>query len=247
MHSPIIGIPCRADISATYAGRHINAQNESYIEAVIQVGGIPILIPVAVRGEILDTLFNKVDGLLFTGGGDIDPLYYNEMPQVANLEFIQKIRDELEIKLMQMATERHKPFFAICRGIQVMNVANGGTLWQDLLRQKQNVARHDYHHDSSIGRDYLAHEVNLNEGSMISRIVEMDRMPVNSLHHQAVKDIAPNMQVTGTSDDGVIEVLEAIDHPFGLGVQWHPEELVRNQQAAQRLFKAFVHAANRKH
>lgn len=243
-HYPLIGIPCRADSSSTYPGRPINAQNNSYIKAIVQAGGLPILIPVQVRGTLRQALFQQVDGLLFTGGGDIDPAYYNQSPQVDNLDHVQKIRDELEIELMRLAIQARKPFFAICRGIQVMNVAGGGNLWQDLASQVPTAMRHDYFYEEiHFPRNYLAHEVTFDKTSLLGRILKMGRLPVNSLHHQAVKDVPASLRVVGCADDGVIEVLEALDHPFGLGVQWHPEELVAEQEAAREMFSAFVEAS----
>jgi len=147
-----------------------------------------------------------------------------------------------------MAIERHKPFLAICRGVQVMNVAAGGNLWQDLYTQYPQAMRHDYfYNDDRLPRSYIAHEVTLEKETLLSKIVGTSRLPVNSLHHQAVKDIPPTLRAGGRADDGVIEVLEAVDHPFGLGVQWHPEELVAHQETARKIFSAFVDASRNGH
>lgn len=243
---PLIGIPCRPDTSATYPGRPIMAQNNSYANAVIQAGGLPLLIPLQVQGVLLEELLQRVDGLIFSGGGDIDPARYGETPQVDNLAEVQPARDELEISLMRLATRQRKPFLAICRGIQVMNVANGGSLWQDVASQKPQPIRHDYYRDHH-PRNYLAHEVTLEPGSLLSQILETGRLPVNSLHHQGIKQVAPPLKAAGYAPDGLVEVLEVCDHPFGLGVQWHPEELVADQEAARRLFQAFVAAARNGH
>lgn len=242
---PLIGIPCRADTSGTYPGRPIDAQNVSYTNAVMQAGGLPILIPLEVEGPQLEALFDKIDGLVFTGGGDIDPAFYNQVPQVDNLDHIQRQRDDVEIRLMRMAMQRPKPFFAICRGIQVMNVADGGTLWQDLAQQKHTPMRHDYFYDDlRYARNYIAHEVTLDKSSLLYDILRTDRLKVNSLHHQAVKDIPDTLKVTGHAEDGVIEALEVPDHPFGVGVQWHPEELIPQYETACRIFEAFIAASN---
>ena len=245
---PLIGMSCRPDTSGLYPKRPINAQNLAYTNAVIQAGGIPILIPVEVTGESLHDLFHQVDGLVFCGGGDIDPAYYNESHKVDNLDSIQKDRDEHELEFMRMALADSKPFFAICRGIQVMNVAAGGNLYQDLYSQYPQAKRHDYFYDDErLPRNYIAHEVVLSESSLLSRILNADRVLVNSLHHQAPKDIAPSLRVAGCADDGVIEVLEAPNHPFGLGVQWHPEELVSEHESARRMFAAFIEASRNGH
>lgn len=247
-YQPLIGIPCRPDTSGLYPKRPINAQNLSYSNAVIQAGGIPVLVPVEVTGELLTELFTRIDGIIFCGGGDIDPVFYNEPPMVENLSTIQKDRDAHEIALIRMAMERHKPFLAICRGVQVMNVAAGGSLWQDLYTQYPQAMRHDYfYNDDRLPRSYIAHEVTLEKETLLSKIVGANRLPVNSLHHQAVKDIPPTLRAGGRADDGVIEVLEAVDHPFGLGVQWHPEELVAQQETARKIFAAFVDASRNGH
>ena len=242
---PLIGIPCRADTSGIYPGRPVNAQNNAYINAVIQAGGLPILIPLQVQGELLQALFRQVDGLIFSGGGDIDPVYYNEIPQVDNLQQIHRGRDEFELGLMQMALQASKPFLAICRGIQVMNVASGGKLWQDITRQHAQPIRHDYYYDDNpdFPRNYLAHEVKLDQASLLAKILETDQLQVNSLHHQGVKEVPPSLKAAGHAPDGLVEVLEARDHPFGLGVQWHPEELVADQLAARQIFTALIVAA----
>jgi len=245
---PLIGIACRPDTSGLYPKRPINAQNKSYSDAIIQAGGIPLLIPVEVTGDLLRDLFCQVDGLVFCGGGDIDPVYYNEPHMVDNLGTIQKDRDEYELEFMRLAIKEKKPFFAICRGIQVMNVAVGGTLYQDLCSQYPQAKRHDYYYeDDKLPRNYIAHEVILDGSSLLSKILSTDRVMVNSLHHQAAKDIAPGLKAMGQADDGVVEVLEAPDHPFGLGVQWHPEELVSEHESARRMFAAFIEASRNGH
>ena len=167
---------------------------------------------------------------------------------VDNLGTIQKDRDEHELEFMRLAIKENKPFFAICRGIQVMNVAVGGNLYQDLYSQYPNAKRHDYYYqDDKLPRSYLAHEVILDESSLLSKILNVNCLPVNSLHHQAAKDIAPGLKVTGHADDGVIEVLEVPNHPFGLGVQWHPEELVSEHESARQMFAAFIEASRNGH
>jgi putative glutamine amidotransferase len=189
-----------------------------------------------------------MDGLLFCGGGDIDPSFYNQEPLVENLSEIQQERDRHEIELIRLAIAEHKPFLAICRGIQVMNVAGGGNLWQDLVSQYPRAMRHDYYYqDDQLPRNYIAHEVQLDGASLLGRILQRDRLAVNSLHHQAVKEVAPSLRAAGYAEDGVVEVLEIPAHPFGLGVQWHPEELFAEQEEARKIFGAFIHASRNGH
>lgn len=240
--SPIIGIPCRQDTSGIYNGRPINAQNTAYINAVIQAGGIPLLIPLDLDEAALRTVFDRLDGVLLAGGGDIDPAYYGEVPH-ETVSRIEVERDKLEMVITRWAAKERKPLFGICRGIQVMAVAVGGTLWQDVPSQLPEVAQQPYTHGNwHEPRDTVTHETSLSADSRLAKIVDGDVIPTNSLHHQAVKDLPEPYQVIGYAPDGVIEAIDLPDHPFFCGVQWHPEELVGSQESARRLFSAFVEA-----
>ena len=240
---PIIGVPCREDISAVHKGQILTAQNTTYLDAIVAAGAIPLLIPLKLQNDQLEAIFRQVDGLIFTGGGDIDPACYNETVQADNLDEIQTNRDRVEIALMQMAITKQKPFFGICRGMQIMNVAAGGTLLQDISQQKPDALRHDFFrqpNNQNYKRDYLAHTVAFSNDSRIATILHTNTIQVNSLHHQGVKTLAPTLQAVAYSEDGLVEAVEILDHPFALGVQWHPEELVDNQESARELFASFV-------
>lgn len=239
---PLIGMPCRGDSSMNHQGRHVNAQNSSYIRAVIEAGGAPFLIPLEARDEVLRILFEQASGILLTGGGDIAPRYFGETPQAA-LEDVQPVRDELELTLVGWALEENKPLFGICRGIQVMNVAAGGSLYQDIAAQCPDADKHDYFSSQAYPRDLLAHSVAVRPGSRLGAVLSTDHLSVNSLHHQALRRVASIYQVVANSPDGIVEAIEAPDHPFAVGVQWHPEELLVSQDAARRLFLAFVDAS----
>jgi putative glutamine amidotransferase len=224
-----------------YKGRHINAQNSSYIRAVIDAGGVPFLIPLEARDEVLRALFAQASGILLTGGGDIAPHFFGEAPQ-AQLDDVQSARDELELTMVRWALEGDKPLFGICRGIQVMNVAAGGSLIQDIAYQCPDAHKHDYFYSQDYPRDFLAHRVTVEAGSRLRAMLGDDHPPVNSLHHQALKEVPSTYRIVAHSPDGIIEGIEANDHPFAVGVQWHPEELVANQETARRLFLDFVDA-----
>lgn len=238
---PLIGIPCRSDGSMIYHGRHINAQNSSYIRAVISAGGAPFLIPLEARDEVLLVLFEKSDGILLTGGGDIAPEFFGETPRSC-LEDVQSMRDELELALVRWVLAGSKPLLGICRGIQVMNVAAGGSLYQDIASQRPDADRHDFFYSSNYPRDYLAHSVDVESDSQLSRALSAQQLLVNSLHHQALKDVPEHFRVVARSPDNLIEGIEVTQHPFAIGVQWHPEELVASQESARHLFLAFVDA-----
>ncbi len=214
---------------------------ESYIQAVLQAGGVPVAIPVGLSEDNLQDLFARLDGILITGGGDIDPKLFNGLPHPRVYD-IDERRDTLEIRLVQMAVEDQKPFLGICRGIQVINVALGGTLYTDIGDQLPQALRHD--HYPNIPRNYLAHRVALASDSHLAKILGGDLFEVNSLHHQGVCQVAPALRAVGHAPDQLVEAVEISDHPFGLGVQWHPEWL--QEHAPQRqLFQALVRAAGK--
>jgi putative glutamine amidotransferase len=238
---PLIGIPCRSDDSMLHKGRHVDAQSSSYISAIIQAGGVPFLIPVEARHQVLRILFERAEGILLAGGGDIAPQFFGEPPHAA-LNDVQPMRDELEFALVEWALEENKPLLGICRGIQVMNVAAGGSLYQDIASQCPDAQRHDFFHSQDYPRDFLAHSVDVEPDSRVCRALAVDHLKVNSLHHQALRDVAGTYQAVCRSPDGIVEGIEMPGHPFAIGVQWHPEELVASQDVARRLFLDFVHA-----
>jgi putative glutamine amidotransferase len=239
---PLVGIPCRSDGSMIYQGRHINAQNSSYIKAILHAGGVPFLIPLEARDEVLRILFDLANGILLTGGGDIASQFFGETPH-PSLDDVQSARDELEFALVRWAVEEGKPLLGICRGIQVMNVAVGGSLYQDIASQRPSADKHDYFYSQDYPRDFLAHPVTVDDGSRLGTTSEDGHWSVNSLHHQALKYVPPVYRVVARSPDGIIEAIEVPHHSFALGVQWHPEELVACQASARNLFVAFVDAS----
>lgn len=241
LNRPLIGIPCRSDGSLLYKGRHINAQNSSYINAVLHAGGAPFLMPVEARDEALRILFDQAHGILLTGGGDIAPEFFGETPH-SSLDDVQSARDELELTLVRWALEADKPLLGICRGVQVMNVAAGGSLYQDIASQCPGADKHDFFYSQDYPRDFLAHPVGIEPNSRLGATSKNGHLPVNSLHHQALKYVPPIYQVVAHSPDDIVEGIEVADHPFAVGVQWHPEELVASQEAARNLFLAFVDA-----
>jgi putative glutamine amidotransferase len=238
---PLVGIPCRGDSPMAHKGRPINAQNSSYVRAIISAGGAPFLIPVEARDDVLRILFEQADAILLPGGGDIASHFLGEAPH-PSLNDVQSARDELELTLARWGLEEGKPLLGICRGIQVMNVAAGGSLYQDIASQCPDAGRHDYFSGGDYPRDFLAHPVAIEPGSRLGAVLGVDYLSVNSLHHQALKEVPPAYRVVACSPDGIIEGIEVSHHPFAIGVQWHPEELVANHEAARRLFQAFVAA-----
>lgn len=218
---------------------------EDYRQAILHVGGEPRVVDAALT---VDEALEGLDGLVLTGGGDVAPARYGEAAH-ATVSDVEPGRDEFEIKLIRAARAQDLPLFAICRGIQVLNVACGGTLIQDIPSQLTGALEHSLsvppHQSYS-----LAHEIWIEKDSLLSRLmrerlVEADTCEVNSRHHQAVKTVAGGFRVSATAPDGVIEAIEEPAAHFCLGVQWHPENFWRTGEF-RPLFEGFLEAAKRR-
>ncbi|MGH2536683.1 MAG: gamma-glutamyl-gamma-aminobutyrate hydrolase family protein [Candidatus Promineifilaceae bacterium] len=212
----------------------------SYIRALTAAGGIPVLIPLGLSEEDLMALFGRLDGLLLPGGGDIQPELYGGRRHVKMFS-IEPERDRSEIFLARAAASQHKPMLAICRGIQVLNVALGGTLWEDIPSLLPEALPH--HTPDDLPRNHPLHTAAIAPGSLLERQLGRRETWVNSLHHQSVRDLAPELTITGTAPDGVVEAVELPGHPYALGVQWHPEVLIDDDPAMLCLFTGLVEAA----
>ena len=234
---PIIGITTTQ--SKPVYGQPTVMLMQSYINAVMQAGGVPILIPSLIAGDGWDTVYSRVDGILFSGGGDIG-LEYSPGEPHPRIDEVDLARDSIELKLVRAAASDGKPFLGICRGCQVMNVALGGNLYTHIPDQLPNALDHSYPGNM---RTVLVHEVKIEEGTYLAEIFGEPILKVNSLHHQGLKEIAPSLRVSGYSPDGLVEAVELPDHPFGLAVQWHPEWLT-DQEPTRNLFCKFVDAAH---
>jgi putative glutamine amidotransferase len=240
MAAPLIGLT--ANFSPADDGKFGTIQvGESYVQAVLKAGGLPVVIPVGISGLELQSLIDRLDGILLTGGSDVDPARF-QGPGHPRVYGIDARRDELEITLVQKAVETGMPFLGICRGVQVINVALGGTLYTDIADQMNGALRHDYYPD--IPRNYLAHAVSIEKDSLLAQVLGSISVEVNSLHHQGLDRPAPDLRVVAHAPDSLIEAVELPEHPFGVGVQWHPEWL-QEHAPQRRLFQAFVEAAGR--
>lgn len=248
MPTPIIGITTRKDL--TPAGLPAVMAQQAYIDAILQAGGVPILIPSDLPEAGWRELFRRLDGILFTGGGDIATEIFRGQPH-PSVAGVDEARDSIELGLARCAAEEGTPFLGICRGLQVANVALGGTLYTDILDQAPSALKHNYEaadvlnpadkHGAS-ERTQLVHSVRIEAGSRLERILGTPFLQVNSLHHQGIKELAPAFKAVAFARDGIIEAIELPNHLFGVAVQWHPEWLT-DQEATRRLFKAFVDAA----
>lgn len=237
MAKPLIGITSNYSPPEVMFGRF--AVSDAYIAAVKQAGGLPVILPGGLAQEDTTELFARLDGILLTGGADVDPQRFGGLPH-ERVYGIDEGRDALEIQLTQMALAAGKPFFGICRGIQVVNVALGGTLYTDIGDQKAGALRHDWYPD--IPLDHLAHHVSVRAGSRLAELLGGEDSEVNSLHHQAILQLAPALTAVAFSPDDLVEGVEIPGHPFAMAVQWHPELL--QKYAPQRcLFESFINAA----
>ena len=236
---PVVGIPCFA---AERAGtlRPIYGNNQAYVRAIERAGGAPLLIPPLEDGASMAAIRDRLDGLLLTGGGDVDPRLYGEEP-LPECGAPEPERDEAEIALTRWAIEGSVPVLGVCRGMQVLNIVRGGTLFQDLGTQRPSAARHD-HTDQP--RSVRVHEISFHPASRLAEMLGNPRQHVNSLHHQAVNRPGVGLEIVAWSEDGIAEALELADHPFALAVQYHPEELAvhADDEGSRRLFAAFVRA-----
>jgi len=224
---PVIGITCRHFVGAGCDEYRLAAR---YIEAVEKAGGIPLVLP-AVNNRALSPA-SICQGLLFSGGGDPEPGLYGE-EEHPRLGSVDRDRDYWEIHLVRRAVRQKIAVFGICRGLQVINVALGGTLYQDLPAQAGI-----YGHSQDRPAEKVSHRVWLEEGTLLHKIMKRKRIWTNSLHHQAVKEVAPGLVVSARTADGVVEALELPGDSFFLSVQWHPERLA--YPGARKLFTAFV-------
>ncbi len=240
MSSPLIGITTSTE-PKTYPTITLP---EAYVDSILEADGIPILIPSHISAEKWEALFNSLDGILFSGGGDIDIKYFDGQNN-PSISKANPFRDAIEIELLKLCLQKNKPFLGICRGIQVINVAMGGTLYTHIPDQLNNALEHNYQdHYGETARRKTLHKVELDSLSRLSSIMGVTQLDVNSFHHQGIKNLAKGLDAVGYSSDGLIEAVELKDHPFGMGVQWHPEWL-RDQESIRKLFSAFVNSAKK--
>ncbi len=245
MTPPLIGI--------TTARTHIennrwrDGMAAEYSNAVMRAGGIPVLIPVSIieHGSESDlrSLYERLDGILIPGGGDVHPECYGEALTEFEYEIIP-LRDQLEITLAKWAFEDDRPLLGVCRGEQIINVALGGTLMHD-IKDELNGKSLPHRQPLDLPRTYLAHEVEVKADSRLALMLGCNRVAVNSIHHQAVGKVAAPLKVTAVADDGVVEAVEIPDAHFYVGVQWHPECLVDTVPEMLALFRQFVQACTR--
>jgi putative glutamine amidotransferase len=246
--TPVIGITAtlREDVDRVAErplGKFVRAGLD-YVEGVTEAGGIPVVLPPVVGLRAAEALLDRMDGLLLSGGSDLDPGYYGEEP-IPELGATLPERDAFEMALLEHALRRQMPILGICRGMQILNVALGGTLYQDLPSQMDHMVL--LGHRQQTPKWQPIHEVEVDGGSKVAEILGTADLKVNSYHHQAVKDLASGLTAVACSPDGVIEALESNDlsRRWLIGVQWHAEAMRDAGPEHGRLFEAHVSAAER--
>ena len=238
---PVIGITCSLTASAIGDSMYTLERNiiaRDYASAIEHAGGTPLLIPHVGDLECIDQYLGVLDGLVLSGGGDVDPLLFGQEPH-RNIGSVDRVRDEMELQLTQKALNQDLPILAICRGIQMLNIAAGGTIYQDIAAE---MPQPTLCHSQTGAGWYASHTIDLLPETRLLQIIGSPTIRVNSFHHQAVRDVAEDFIITAKAKDNVIEAIESPTHRFALGVQCHPEMMWERHPEALNLFAAFLKA-----
>lgn len=233
---PLIGITSSMEV-----GKRDHSIGASNVDAITRAGGIPIVLPNILEEDNIREIANRIDGLFVTGGADVDPTLYGEEPH-KDLGGVTPTRDFFELTITKMILEMGKPYLGVCRGSQVLNVAAGGTLYQDIYAQAESEL---LQHGQKAPREHGSHFVNVLEGSLLHQLTGETKFKINSYHHQACKKVAEGFQVSGRASDEIVEAIEGKEHPFVLGVQWHPEHMLDEDNVSLKIFQGFVEACKK--
>jgi putative glutamine amidotransferase len=237
---PLIGVPTGREKSQRFFGLPLYIMNQTYVRTLENMGALPMLIPLQMSEATLHGIFERLDGLFLPGGEDIDPANYGE-DRHAQLGATDHERDRTELLMTRWAIEAGMPVLGVCRGLQVINVVCGGTLYQDLHTQQPELQKHDYF-PPSFERYRISHQVFIEPDSRLARALGTQH-EVNSMHHQGIARISPVLRVVATAEDNLAEAVEIPELPFVVGVQWHPEELAKTDQHSAGLFHDFISAS----
>ena len=240
--APLIGITPDTGRGASRtpgnAGESLIVLQERYARAIQDAGGVPLILPISSSPVVLRQMANRLDGILVSGGNfDIHPRLYGE-DSTNELGEIKEGRTQFELGLISLALERDFPLLGVCGGAQAINVALGGSLYQDIAAQIPDAGEHQQGALKATG----GHKIKIHNRTKLKRIIGRGYLEVNTTHHQAVKKLGKGLVVNATAEDGVIEGIESQEHSFVLGVQWHPEFLVHKDLFQRRIFASFISA-----
>lgn len=235
-HPPLIGVPTWCDISTRYGGVPLYGMNQSYVRALHQTGALAVLIPLELPEWELYEILGRVDGLFLAGGSDI-----GRAGVEAGQSYVDEQRDRVELALARRSLDAGMPVLGVCRGMQLLNVACGGTLHRDLATDRPEAHKHDYFPPEH-ARNRISHPVEIMEGSYLHTLFG-SRAEVNSMHHQGIDTLGSGIRMVAMAPDGVPEAIVVDGHPFALGVQWHPEELFSVRDGHAALFRHFARHA----
>ncbi len=238
MKKPIIGITSAYEEEKELKHYHRTTVCIDYAESIVKAGGIPLIIPVLSDREVIKSQLELVDGLLMSGGADINPRYYNQ-DFLEGMKLVSPERDRHEWIILEEFLPTNKPILGVCRGMQMINIFNGGTLHQDIKNMTENTLKHI--------QDYLpeleVHKVNIKKNSVLNNLFG-EELVTNSFHHQALDKIGEGLKVVATTKDGIVEAIESKEDRFLLGVQWHPEMMTaRGSKSMLKIFEKFVESS----
>lgn len=232
---PVIGIT--SSIAKDESWHRVTDLN---VKAITEAGGVPAILPNISEVKMIQQMADIIDGLLGTGGYDIDPLLYGEEPH-QKLGTVTPARDHFEEIIFKEMLQRNKPILAICRGMQMLNVVAGGDMYQDIYAQidQPNMLQHS----QQAPYQYGVHFVHIEKNSLLFQMTETEKIKVNSNHHQAVRNVPSSFKISGKTSDGIIEAIESKEHYFVLGLQWHPEHMASaGDQVSKKIFRSFLQA-----
>ena len=238
---PIIGITtfCKQEVN----NKHYNKVRCSYMKVVSEAGGTPILIPLMNDLSTAIDYIELIDGLILSGGQDVSPHHYDNIV-TDHVKDNDPRRDSWEMKLFELAFEENLPILGICRGMQLINVASGGSLYQDIIEQYDDNL---VHLPDERDENYVHHTVKIEDNCSLCNFACCQQLDVNSHHHQAIKELAPGFKVIAKTEGEIVEAIEAVDKDFVIGVQWHPEDLTHLHPCFKELFNLLIKEASKKH
>lgn len=233
---PLIGITSSMEIDGAFF-----TVSRDNIYAIKEAGGLPVILPNVLGEEEIEQYAQRIDGLYLTGGYDINPLLFGEEPH-QELGAVTPGRDHFELKIINQTLQLNKPILGVCRGCQILNIAVGGSMYQDIYGQ---INRELLQHAQQAPAAHGSHIVNVLRGSLLYRLTGEEKLQVNSRHHQANRSVIDTFQISGQANDGVVEAIESKEHPFVLGLQWHPENMAAaNDQQSLNIFQGFIEACS---